>query len=347
VAEQAVELGRALQDEQILAEAEGRRGLALVVLGRVEEALPVLEEAIRRSDAVGDLHSLYRSLNNLSALHEHRGAFAQAAPCSKRALEVAERMGNPNGIAFMTMRHGQIAFCLGDWRQARAHFERALALSREIGASTVVSECLNSLGGQCLCEGAWEEASRYLRESLSMAERSGDRRSLQWAQVELAKLDLRAGRPEAARARLMPLLERLGREGPDVEYVLPTLAWAHLEVGDVVQARDVGAQGVRRARATTNQLMLLDALRVQAMIATRQGRWAEAERSLEEGLALARSMPYPYAEACLLHVYKQMHAQQGEAARERLQAALVIFRRLGARKDAERLEQDLAALPLP
>ena len=60
-------------------------------------------------------------------------------------------------------------------------------------------------------------------------------------------------------------------------------------------------------------------------------------------------MPYPYAEGRLLHAYGQMHVAKGEPgpARERLEAALAIFRRLGARKDAERVEQDLAALPLP
>ena len=89
-----------------------------------------------------------------------------------------------------------------------------------------------------------------------------------------------------------------------------------------------------------------DALRVQAMVATRQAHWSEAAQALEEGLTLARRMPCPYAEARLLHVYGQMHAQKGELgpARERLQAALAIFRRLGARKDAERAEQAIGAL---
>ena len=67
---------------------------------------------------------------------------------------------------------------------------------------------------------------------------------------------------------------------------------------------------------------------------------------LDEGLALARSMPYPYAEARLLHVHGQLLAVQGEPelARKRLEAALAIFRRLGARKDLERTEQLVATL---
>jgi hypothetical protein len=54
-------------------------------------------------------------------------------------------------------------------------------------------------------------------------------------------------------------------------------------------------------------------------------------------------MPYPYAAARLLHVYGQMHVAKGEPgpARQRLEAALAIFRRLGTRKDAERVERAL------
>jgi hypothetical protein len=79
----------------------------------------------------------------------------------------------------------------------------------------------------------------------------------------------------------------------------------------------------------------LDALRVQAMVATRQHHWSEAEQALEEGLTLARSMPYPYAEGRLLHVYGLMHVHKGEPelARERLEAALAIFRGLAKNQD--------------
>jgi hypothetical protein len=46
----------------------------------------------------------------------------------------------------------------------------------------------------------------------------------------------------------------------------------------------------------------------------------------------------------LLHLYGMMDRQRGEqeAARARLEAALAIFRRLGARKEIERTELLLA-----
>ncbi len=88
-----------------------------------------------------------------------------------------------------------------------------------------------------------------------------------------------------------------------------------------------------------------EALRVLAE-ALRQGDDDAAARALEEGVALARDIPYPYAEARILHVDGRHHAADGKPgpARERLEVAPAIFRRLGARQDGERVEQDSASL---
>jgi hypothetical protein len=169
---------------------------------------------------------------------------------------------------------------------------------------------------------------------------------LRFVQSLLAELDLLEGHPAAARARLIPLLDRARLDEADVTELLLTLAWTHLQLGDVMAAVDVAGQAVRRARAKNDRVKLVDALRVQAMVAIRQHQWAGAGQALEEGITLTRSMPFPYAEARLLYVYGEMHTQKGEPApaRERLEAARAIFRRLGARKDIERVEQALADL---
>ncbi len=71
--------------------------------------------------------------------------------------------------------------------------------------------------------------------------------------------------------------------------------------------------------------------------------------ALDEALALARAMPYPYAEAKALYVYGLLHATRGEQrqARARLEEALALLARLGERMYAERAEQALAALHAP
>jgi tetratricopeptide (TPR) repeat protein len=347
VTERASELARALGDDRLLVQAERTRGLALVVIGRVEEARSVLEEASRLAEVLGDLTSLCLALNNAGSVYCWRGDLETFGRYVGRTLDHAERLGDPGLIAFFTAKRGWVAFYGGDWDQSRTYIERAVAMSRRMAPSTFSMQPVADLGRLCLAEGADGDAVRYLEEARSWAERSGNLHLLRLTQAWLAERDLLVGHPEAAQARLLPLLDRPGLQELDVTTcLLPILAQAYLQHGDVGKAEEVVAQASARGHGANLRLALVDALRVQAMVASRQGHWSEAADALEEGISLARSMPYPYAEARLLYVNGQLHAQKGEQepAREWLDTALAIFRHLGARKDAERVEQDLAAL---
>jgi hypothetical protein len=79
----------------------------------------------------------------------------------------------------------------------------------EIGASMVSPW---ELGRLRLAKGAWKEASRYLEECTAKAHDTGDLQALRLAQSTLAERDLLQGRPAAAHARLVPLLDRPGME---------------------------------------------------------------------------------------------------------------------------------------
>jgi hypothetical protein len=98
----------------------------------------------------------------------------------------------------------------------------------------------------------------------------------------------------------------------------------------VDEAATLADRNVQEARRTGEKTFLVEALRVQGMVLQRQGRDAEAAAALKEGVALARELPIPYAEARILE-------QSGQA-----KEALEILRRLGAKKDVERIEQALS-----
>jgi tetratricopeptide (TPR) repeat protein len=345
-AERAAELARVVDDDRILADAQNRRGLALLLMGRMEDGQRVLEEAIPLAEAVGDLGILSRVLTNVSGVCVARGELDQSRRYAERALEVAERRGDAAQVVFATVTLACNHFFGGEWIQARTYLERALALGRQIGAPRVVGPPLIQLGRLCLAEGTWDDASRYLEEGITAVERSADLGQRLAVDALLAQWEILEGRPDAACARLAPLPDAAGQDVWAGAEVRCAFAWAHLDMGHVAVAEEMVGQAVARVRSQGHRLALVNALWVQAMIATRQGRWEDAELALEEGLSLARRMLYPYAEGRLLHVYGQMHVAKGEPgpARERLEAALAIFRRLGARKDAECIEGTLTAL---
>jgi tetratricopeptide (TPR) repeat protein len=350
-AERVADLARDLHDGRMVARAKAHRAEALQMLGRVAEALHVAEEAIPLLQAAGDLEGMVGVVALMYYIHVFRGEFDHAERAFQQAMGIAERLGDPFWIAGITSQQRGWRFLMGEWDQARKNVEQTLEMVGQSHSFFGFDEydfraVFDVLGRMYLAEGQWEEASRHLEAAAVRAARIGDMQSLRGAAGVLAKLAVRQGRPDVAMARLAPLLDRPGLEEFDVTYFLPVLAWAYLELGDLAQAEHIIEQALRRVRAEQLRLMLVDVLRVQGLILVRREQWDQAANALEEGTALARAMPYPYAEARLLQVHGQLHAEQGEPeqAQERLEAALAIFRRLGARKDVERTEQVLATL---
>jgi hypothetical protein len=142
-----------------------------------------------------------------------------------------------------------------------------------------------------------------------------------------------AGRPESARLRTERLVERFQSLPGLTMRVLPLLASAYLELGSSGRAAALAEDAISRATSGQQQLVLVEALRVKGMIATRQTAWAEGEAALREALTLSQEMRYPYAEAKIHYTVGLLRCErkQLDRARAELQAARNICKRLGER----------------
>jgi transcriptional regulator with XRE-family HTH domain/tetratricopeptide (TPR) repeat protein len=354
-AERAAELALIVGDRRILAHAGVRRSVAQWARGDAR-ALAVAEEALALAEVLDDLEILCDAVQAVAWLNWIRGDFARSLEYYDRAVRVAGRLGDPNELSLMLGERGQVAFQMGSWSWARADLEQAVEVARQRDISPHVIPAIVGLVRLSLAEeGASEEAHRQLE---SLGQLSDERTTLLSSRIVLpdvetaqAEYELMEGKSAAAHARLMALRDRMAKEWDegflDLVGVLPLLGRARLDLGECEPAEQVAALATSRARARGDRLPLVEALWVHGMALACLRRWAEATASLEEALALARALPYPYAEGRLQRAYGQLLAEQGEprAARERLEAARAIFTRLGARRDSERVEGDLAALP--
>jgi tetratricopeptide (TPR) repeat protein len=309
----------------------------------------VLEEALRLGEATqGELGSPSDMdlLQHTAMASLERGRFAEGLRYMERALDISERLGDPRLIAWMLIRCSDVRLRTGDWERARTDTARAASIDRQLGLSSRSTWVVAFLATLHHAGGAEHEAIRDFEEAIAMAERSRDQQILRYCHGNLAEIEIGQGRPAAACARLHPLLEHPGLERQHAVFVLPRLAQAYLELGETSRASELIGQAVEFVRATSDVLSLAEVLWVQALVATRQEHWEEAESALEESLRLTRSLPYPYLEARTLQVFSRLHLQREDPrqAREKLEAALAIFRRLGARKDVEQAECDLASL---
>jgi hypothetical protein len=92
--------------------------------------------------------------------------------------------------------------------------------------------------------------------------------------------------------------------------------------------------------------VLAEALLVRGRLRAGKGRWSDAGADFDETVRLARGMPDLHLEGRGLFEWGLMLAKRAERsdARERLNAALATFERLGAEPYIERTKQALAGL---
>jgi tetratricopeptide (TPR) repeat protein/transcriptional regulator with XRE-family HTH domain len=364
-AERAAALAQTLGADQVLAQAGQLRGRALLLLGPLDEGLAVMSQAIAHSQSRDDLPNLCLALCMASLGYWLQGRFELQREYVEQALAAAMRLGDPALVALAQSGVGMVAWCRGEWDEARDRLAAAEAAIHGTEASLVVPYVAGVLGAIELATGTGGPSGGIARleHAARVAAAIGDLVPQRFAQAALAEDDILHGRPGAARERLLPLVDRAGNHRETFAVPLIALrAWAELEMGvlgefgrprrrgvpgelgEFGRAWTRGEMAVARARAEGMRLALAEALRVEALVALRLERWDEAQRSLQEALALAREMPYPYAEAKALYVSGQHFTARGQpdAAREQYAAALAICERLGERMYATRIKALLA-----
>jgi tetratricopeptide (TPR) repeat protein/transcriptional regulator with XRE-family HTH domain len=350
-----LELAHDLEDERLLAEAELHRGVSLMHTGQYKEALQALEAAIARSEGAGDLSTLCMALDFAGFLYHSLRRSDRALMYRERTLEVAERLGDPREISYRALEVAWMAFILGDWSQSRLYAERSLTVALSLDNLATYFQPLYTLGELSLYEGEWEHAAGYLHECDTIARHMKVAEMLREAQGMLAEMDLLRGDPQAALARLQPLLDG-PTWGEDLNFLL-RLAWTYLEMENVAGPAFAGVRlpafaGVRLAEDTAAKAFAeatrqrvpvcqVEALRIQGMIATRREDWEKAEQSFRRAVEQAREITYPWGEARALYECGLLHAQKREApqAREQLEGARLLFERLGSRPYIARVDE--------
>lgn len=343
-AERAIELARAVADDRAMVMAYVARLTSGMQIGGPAQALQAAQHGIPLAEELGEVEFLTILLNNAAFVSLLSGHMAESLASLERNSDLASRTGVKWQSAFGEFSLAETFTYLGNWERAAVCLKRAGDLFASMEPSPRVQWSAGyiplALAWLDLWSGRWEVVEEPLRRAIHLWEESGDLQGLQVAGWSLGELLVRTGRAAEARELLEPIVSQHGN------YVLAaavTLAWAHLELGDADAAGATLESALERMRARNILLFQPDALRVQGMIAHAH-RCDEAAHSFSEAVSLARSFPYPYAEARALAEWGKMLLSQGDqvAGQERLQEALAIFQRLGANKDVEGLHKTTA-----
>jgi len=308
-----------------------------------------LLDLIPIAERVGDPGMLLEAYNHVAAEYLFRGEFSLSLAYNQRALGHAQRTGSPPHITRMLINRAETGYYSGAWADARADIAQADAIAEESNQFGITYSSLYRLYARGLldvAEGHEELARRQLYDVLQAATGSHDLQAQAHSRQLLSELDLLGGRATEVYASLPPLLDQLQVVPYWADATRIYLAWALLAMGRQEEAAHEIETCIAGMRVRTMRLWLVDGLRVRAMLAIQRRQWEAAQADVDEAIALAGAMPYPYAELKALWVYGQLEVARGDpaTARDHFMAALAICDRLGEGLYRAHIERDLAAL---
>lgn len=177
-AEELVDIGAAnvrteLADQpESLADVLAAVASIYVVLGRYEQALPVLEDVVElRTQTNGELSEERASaLDSLTELIEIQGDYERAESLQRQAVAVRRELGEPMGLANSTTRLGRVLHLKGDLEAAEGHYREGLGIyrQREGENSASVAQSLGHLGSLLLHQDRLEAAEQSHLNALAI-----------------------------------------------------------------------------------------------------------------------------------------------------------------------------------
>ena len=259
-ARRALELHEAIAGEPTLerTEAAWRLAAALLNLGRVDEARPLIEDAVAvrtrlygpRDHRVGEVLMV---LSNVQDLMGERDEALQSALETESIYEATLDPGSPRLMSAYGAVGNQLLYA-GRAVEAGERFGRGLALARTTygeAAHPATAFFINALGDVCVARGDHAGALQRYRETLSMMQAIGmdSGNTLMWTRIGMARALLGLGRDDEALVEAAAALSVAQAELPEGSWERAVAQSRHahalLRIGRVREAEE-GAQAAER-----------------------------------------------------------------------------------------------------
>jgi DNA-binding CsgD family transcriptional regulator len=208
VGTEAVEIARIVGAKEEEGRAMNTVGLALTLLGRVEEGIDALRMALEIADATDNLEDLYRAYGNLMVSLENAGRLEESIQVALDGLQRARRSGLEHTRAGGVLANNASAVLtqVGRW-------DEAIALVVGLVADRPVRESLYprlTLAEIAVAQGRFDEARRHLATIREAGTNLRDPQFLGALCACEAELSIWLGRPGEARAIVAAGLDAVG-----------------------------------------------------------------------------------------------------------------------------------------
>ncbi len=149
---------------------------ALILIGQLDKAREVTEEALKMAIELDFPRVVSGALENLGLIEFHRGNPRPAMNHYRQALTVAEKASLMHYVAEVQFRIGELLFDSGDHKQCRSHLRLSLNAVSELGETALILSSPIILAALEARAGDIVTGTEKLRNCLRRAEDHGDPR---------------------------------------------------------------------------------------------------------------------------------------------------------------------------
>lgn len=256
----------------------GRKARMHTQIGQLEYARADLQKALAYLETMDDSMRRSRVLDSLAITSYYAGDYPQAAKLAQESLQLSEREGNRDGMAFSFNFLGSCAKAQGKYEECRAYFERAVETYRmmkdEIGAAMV----LNNLGNLLQAQEQYEGAQDYYLQSSEVFKSLDHTHGAATTLANAGKLAGRQGNYAQA-AKLLEeslVLKRKINDKRGEAVAMAGLGDVALLMGQLAESRAYFISSLKLAQQIEDVQFLLDVLVSIAALTMKQGRAALA-----------------------------------------------------------------------
>lgn len=213
-------------------------GTAFFVAGRYQEGLQVLERALSLAPADGS-RGRAGALSKASVLAHANGNFVLALDRQTEALEIYQRMGDHDEVAFALHALGDAHLGVGRFRTARHHYEESYRMHRELGKDRGAAVSAIRLGSCLSAAEDLEGAIRWIGDGKQYFDRTQEQLGIAWALGILGNAYLDNDQAALAIPCYAEALKLELEHGPQrTMYTLDNLAKANAVMGDFASAEE-------------------------------------------------------------------------------------------------------------
>jgi len=348
LAEKALELGKKLNDYEVIAKSYSRIGTISSFNGDFKKAVECLERALKIALDNGYVETALLAYTNLGgALSAEE--YEKIVDCDEKGLELAKKVGDVEAITWFGSGLAWMYIGMGNMNKAVELYEESVSFDKKTGNIVQLSMSIRNLGLAYQILGEWDKSERYYNEALNIAKKLNDFQAIAYAYALLGYFHIDKGDYLKAKELYQKAYEIVEKTGARYIQWLGThwITLINIELGEIEKAQNQFDDLYKFALEIKEKDTIRMVNTLKAMLLRAQKKWEESiecfEKNLQEYEAVnARQRNAYWFSKWVLSEYARVYLerdQEGdrEKAHTLLNQALEIFQKLGAKKEIERI----------